>query len=88
MDSPPDDVIAAVTRLDNKRLGTRSGSSGSRVEVSTTELQEAPAAGELSSVATGDIDLAVSNSQNVAVIAPRLNRQPSSFKPNLLSTNI
>jgi hypothetical protein len=46
MDSPPDDVIAAVTRLD-KRLGTRSGSSDSRVEVSTIALQASPAAGGL-----------------------------------------
>jgi hypothetical protein len=65
MDSPPDDVIAAVTRMD-KRLGTRSGSSGSSVVVSTTALQAAPAAGVLS-IATGAIDLTVSNSPNVAM---------------------
>ena len=64
-DSPPDDVIAAVTRLD-KRLGTRSGSSDSREEVSTIALQASPAAGDLS-VATGAIDLTVSNSRNVAM---------------------
>jgi hypothetical protein len=66
MDSPPDDVIAAATRMD-ERLG-RSGSSSS-VEVSTTALQAAPAAGVLS-VATAAIDLTVSNSRphsNVAM---------------------
>ena len=81
MDSPPDDVIAAVTRLDNKRFGTRSGSSGSRssgsrVEVLTTALQAAPAAVELSSVATGAIDLTVSNSRNVAMAPVDLTVSP------------
>ncbi len=79
MDSPPDDVIAAVTRLDNKRFGTRSGqSSGSMVEVSTMALQSAPAAGggELSSVATGAIDLTVSNSRNVATAPVDLTVSP------------
>jgi hypothetical protein len=76
MDSPPDDVIAAVTRLDNKRLGTRSGSSGSRVEVSTMALQAAPAAGELLSVATGAIDLTVSNSRNIAMAPVDLTVSP------------
>jgi len=66
MDSPPDDVIAAVTRMDDCLGSTRSRSSGSRVEVSITALQAAPAAGELS-VATGAIDLTVSNSPNVAM---------------------
>jgi len=42
MDSPPDDVIAAVTHMADERLGS-SGSSGSSVEVSTTALQAAPA---------------------------------------------
>jgi hypothetical protein len=76
MDSPPDDVIAAVTRMD-ERLGTRSGSSGSRVEVSTTALQAAPAAGVLS-VATGaTIDLAISNnSPNVAMASIDLTVSP------------
>jgi len=60
MESPPDDVIAAVTRMADERLGT-SGSSGSSVEVSTTALQAAPAAGVLS-VAMAAIDLTVSNS--------------------------
>jgi hypothetical protein len=50
MESPPDDVIAAVTRMG---LGT-SGSSRSSVDVSTTPLQAATAA----------IDLTVSNSRS------------------------
>ena len=66
MDSPPDDVIAAVTRLD-EHLG-RSGSSGSSVEVSTTAHQAAPAAGVLS-VATAAIDLTVSNSRSHSNVA-------------------
>jgi hypothetical protein len=74
MDSPPDDVIAAVTRLD-KRLGTRSGSSDSRVEVSPIALQASPAAGDLS-VATGAIDLTVSNSRNVAMAPVDLTVSP------------
>ena len=69
MDSPPDDVIAAVTRLE-MRLSTRSGISGSSVDVSTTELQASPAAGDISVATGGAIDLAVSNSQNVDAIAP------------------
>jgi hypothetical protein len=76
MDSPPDDVIAAVTCMD-ERLGTRSGSSGSSVEVSTTALQAAPAAGVLS-VATGAINLTVSKSPNVAMAPIHLISPPHS----------
>jgi len=67
MESPPDDVIAAVTRMG---LGT-SGKSGSSVDMSTTPLQAAPAAGVLSEEmaainpeATAAIDLTVSNSRS------------------------
>jgi len=66
VESPPGDVIAAVTRMSDERLGT-SGSSGSRVEVTTTALQASPAAGVLS-VATA-IDLTVSNSRSHSNVA-------------------
>ena len=71
MDSPPDDVIAAVTRLEMRLTSTRSGISGStRMDVSTMELQASPAAGDISVATGGAIDLALSNTQNVAAIAP------------------
>ena len=91
MDSPPDDVIAAATRMD-ERLG-RSGSSSS-VEVSTTALQAAPAAGVLS-VASGNGSYRLDGQQLTSSFKRgdgtyRLNCQQltSSCKPNPMSTNI
>jgi hypothetical protein len=68
MNSPPDEVIAAVTRIE-ERLGRSGSILSSSVEVSTTALQPAPAEDVLS-VAMAGTDLTVSNSpphSNVAM---------------------